>query len=101
MKKNHPLVITPVKKFIDREIVRNHPFVKDYIAHLRGLRYKPKTISRILYAIRMLFDWLYQYRECSAESIPLKDLTPMDIETVPGAPEPTRHCGFHRGLHPG
>ena len=80
MKKNHPLVITPVKKFIDREIVRNHPFVKDYIAHLRGLRYKPKTISRILYAIRMLFDWLYQYRECSAESIPLKDLTPMDIE---------------------
>ena len=80
MKKNHPLVITPVKKFIDREVVRNHPFVKDYIAHLRGLRYQPKTISRILYAIRMLFDWLYQYRECSAESIPLQDLTPMDIE---------------------
>ncbi len=80
---HNPTIINPTPELIDRETVLKHPFVKDYIADLRGRRYRKGTIDKRLHAVRMLFDWLRNNGDSSTElrtGPQLHDVTPRDIE---------------------
>lgn len=72
---HNPSIINPTHELIDRDTVLKHPFVKDYVADLRGRRYRKGTIDKRLHAVRMLFDWLRNNGDPQ-----LQDVTPRDIE---------------------